>query len=142
MIKDVLINVRGESSNQGESDIIELTTEGRFGIKEGQYFLTYNEGELLEEKVQVKTSIHIKNCDSLVLQRSGTVNSRMVIKKGERNTCFYSTTFGDLVIGIFGESLSFNLNEKGGNIDLVYTIDTNMQLISRNRVNITIREVN
>ncbi len=141
MIKDVIINIKGTQEVDGRNDTIELTTDGRFGIKEGQYFISYSEGELLDSGDEVKTKIYIKTNDSLILQRSGTINSRMYIKKGERNTCFYSTPVGDIDIGIFGEVFNFALDDSGGEINVEYTIDSNLQVISRNTVNISIREV-
>lgn len=141
MIKDVLINIKGTQGLDEQIDTIELTTDGKFGIKDGQYFLSYDEGQILDTYEEIKTNIFIKSETSVVLQRNGAINSRMLIEKDMRNTCYYSTPHGDLVIGIFGEDFSFKLDENGGEIKLRYTIDSNLQLLSRNEVNISVREV-
>lgn len=140
MIKDVLITVVGIQGIDGEEDTVELTTEGRFGIKDGKYFLSYDEGQIVEAG-KVKTKIFINSPDSVVLQRTGDINSRMEITAGERKSCFYSTPVGDICIGIYGENIELDLKENGGNINLVYTIDSDLKLISRNRVKITVKEV-
>ena len=140
MIKDVLITVVGIQGIDGEEDTVELTTEGRFGIKDGKYFLSYDEGQIVEAG-KVKTKIFINFPDSVVLQRTGDINSRMEITAGERKSCFYSTPVGDICIGIYGENIQLDLKENGGNINLVYTIDSDLKLISRNRVKITVKEV-
>ena len=140
MIKDVLITVVGIQGIDGEEDTVELTTEGRFGIKDGKYFLSYDEGQIVEAG-KVKTKIFINSPDSVVLQRTGDINSRMEITAGERKSCFYSTPVGDICIGIYGEKIELDLKENGGNINLVYTIDSDLKLISRNRVKITVKEV-
>ena len=140
MIKDVLITVVGIQGIDGEEDTVELTTEGRFGIKDGKYFLSYDEGQIVEAG-KVKTKIFINFPDSVVLQRTGDINSRMEITAGERKSCFYSTPVGDICIGIYGEKIALDLKENGGNINLVYTIDSDLKLISRNRVKITVNEV-
>lgn len=140
MIKDVLITVVGIQGIDGEEDTVELTTEGRFGIKDGKYFLSYDEGQIVEAG-KVKTKIFINFPDSVVLQRTGDINSRMEITAGERKSCFYSTPVGDICIGIYGENIELDLKENGGNINLVYTIDSDLKLISRNRVKITVKEV-
>ena len=140
MIKDVLITVVGIQGIDGEEDTVELTTEGRFGIKDGKYFLSYDEGQIVEAG-KVKTKIFINFPDSVVLQRTGDINSRMEITAGERKSCFYSTPVGDICIGIYGEKIELDLKENGGNINLVYTIDSDLKLISRNRVKITVKEV-
>ena len=66
----------------------------------------------------------------------------MVIEKGVRNNCLYATPNGEFSLGIFGEKVLANLSDDGGNITMNYTIDSGLQLLSRNRVNISIREVN
>lgn len=141
MIKDVFITIKGIQGLDGESDVIEFATEGQMGIKDGEYYLSYNEGGLLDSGDNVKTQLFIKSDGSAVLQRTGSLKSRMQITVGERNICYYSTPQGELVIGIFGEEVSCNLDESGGTIVLKYTIDSNLQLISKNEVNIIVREV-
>ena len=142
MIKDVIIDIKGEQGIDEDTDVIEFSTDGRYGFNNGEYFISYNEGMLLDSEDTVKTKLFIKADNSIVLHRSGSLNSKMLIEKGKRNTCFYSTPVGELVIGIFGDNINYNLNETGGNITLKYTIDSDMRLISRNCVNINIREVN
>ena len=43
--------------------------------------------------------------------------------------------------GIFGEKIENNLTEQGGKLYMSYTIDSNLQLVSRNVVEINVREV-
>ncbi len=140
MIKDVIISIKGTQGIDGESDVVEFTTEGRLGIKDGKYFLSYEEGKLLEG-AEVKTKMLINSPQSVVLQRTGDINSRMEIIKGERRTCFYSTPVGNISIGIYGEELDINLSEFGGSIRLAYTIDSQLKTISRNKVEIKVKEV-
>lgn len=141
MIKDVLINITGFQSVDDNTDKIEFTTDGKFGIRDNEFFISYDEGQMLEEKTEVKTKLFLKSDNSVVLERSGSIKSKMLIKEGERNSCFYSTPIGDLSISIFGKKIEHNLTEKGGNVTLEYTIDSNMQVLSQNTVNISINEV-
>lgn len=140
MIKDVLITVKGEQSVQGESDSVELATCGRFGLRDGNYFLSYEEGQI-EGSGKVKTKININSPDLVVLSRSGDIESRMEIVKGERKPCLYATTVGNIYIDIYGEKISVDLNEKGGSIKLQYSIFSGLNVISQNKVEITVKEV-
>ncbi len=142
MIKDVIINIKTEQTVGNDTDTIDFTTDGRFGIKDGSYFISYEESRLLEVEGEVKTTLYIKPDNSVVMQRNGDYQSRMVIEKGVRNNCFYVTPMGELLLGIFAEKVKTDLNDSGGNISMNYTIDTNMQLLSRNSVNISVKEVN
>lgn len=141
MIKDVIIDIKGIQGIDDDTDTIEFSTDGRFGIKDDSYFISYDEGQMLEGNLEVKTSIYIKP-DSVVLQRNGAIKSRMVIEKGVRNTCFYSTPHGNLVLGIYGEKLDYSLTENGGSLNMSYNIDSDLKLVSKNSVNISIREIN
>ncbi len=140
MMKDVLINIKGTQGIENDTDTIELTTVGRFGYSESGYMMAYDEGELLGVK-GVKTVLRVKNDGTVVLRRYGKLKSRLTVQKGIRNTCFYSTPQGDIIIGIFGESVNNELSESGGSFSMSYTIDSNLRLISRNVVEISVKEV-
>lgn len=141
MMKDVIINISGEQGIDNDSDKIELTTVGRFGEKNGSYYLTYDETEMLEVGGAVKTGIYIKPDKSVILQRTGSVESRLVVEEGKRSVCCYNTSAGELLIGIFGEKVKTDLTPKGGEISMKYTIDSNLRLVSRNSVKISVKEV-
>ena len=138
MMKDVIINIKGLQGLGDELDTIELTTDGRFGEKNGSYYMTYDESAMLGLE-NVKTALYIKPGNSVILQRSGDVESRLVVEEGKRSTCYYNTPQGELLIGIFGESVKTELNSGGGKIHMKYTIDSNLNLISRNTVDISVK---
>jgi uncharacterized beta-barrel protein YwiB (DUF1934 family) len=142
MIKDVIIDIKTKQTVDGDTDLIEFTTDGRFGFKEGSYFISYEESKLLEVEGEVKTTVFIKPDNSIVLQRKGSYNSKMVIEKGIRNNCFYTTPMGELTLGVFGEKVKTDLSDNGGTVCMNYSIDTNMRLLSQNQVKISIKEVN
>lgn len=140
MIKNVIIKVKGTQEIDGSSENIELTTEGRFGFNDGKYLLTYEERQPSDEQL-IKTQIFINPPDSFVIQRSGTINSRMHMEKGKKNSCFYSMPAGSLLIGVYTEKVDIDLCESGGTMKAVYTLDSGMKIISRNTVKITVKEV-
>lgn len=140
MIKDVVINIQGVQGLDGDSDTVEFATVGRLGYRDGKCFLSYDEGQIIEGG-NVKTKIIINSPNSVVLQRNGDINSRMEIEAGQRRCCFYGTPIGEISIGIYGETVENNLTENGGTLRLSYTIDSDLKLISRNEVSITVKEV-
>lgn len=140
-MKDVLIYIKGVQGLDGDTDTIELTTAGKYGLKNGSHYISYDDSEMLGVK-NVKTVVHVKSDNTVVLQRSGGMQSRLVIKHGERNSCHYSTVQGNLVLGIFGESVENRLLDSEKTLKMTYTIDSNSRLISRNVVEISIKEVN
>ena len=140
-MKKVIIKIKGIQGLEGDQkEVMEFTTDGEMEIKNGVATLIYNEGQMLEG-AKIKTRLEAAGNESAVIERTGTMSSRLVIKKGARNTCFYSTPYGEMTIGIFGEEIKNNLNASGGSLKLSYSIDSNSNLISKNEVQITVREI-
>ena len=88
MMKDVIINIKGEQGTDDNPETVELTTDGRFGEKNGSYFISYDESEMLGLG-DVKTCLYIKPDNSVVLQRSGAVESRLVVEEGKRSNWYF-----------------------------------------------------
>ena len=139
-MKDVIIKIKGiQGIDENEEEVIELTTVGKISEVKDGYELIYDESELMGAK-NIKTKLTV-NKNAAVMERSGEMSSKLVIEKGVRNNCFYSTPHGDLMIGIFGEAVECDIKGENGKIFLCYTIDSNLQPISRNKVEITLRKV-
>ncbi len=139
-MKDVLITIKGTQGIDNDSETVELTTLGKFGLKDGMKMISYEESEIIGAK-GIKTFLRVKDDNTVILQRKGPVESRLTIQEGVRNTCFYGTQFGNMTIGIFGETVKCDLSPEGGTVKMSYTIDTNLQLVSRNTVEISVKEV-
>lgn len=140
MMKDVIIKIAGTQGADGDENTIELTTEARYGFKDSEALISYDEGEMLGVK-GVKTLLHYKAPDTVILKRSGALESRLIIQKNKKNCCKYDTGYGELLIDIIGEEIESSLNENGGSFYMSYSIDAGNRLLSKNRIKITIREV-
>lgn len=140
MLQEKMIEVKSKTVNNfGEEDVMEIKTVGKYGIKNGKAYLSYDEGGALG--VEGVMTILKAQDDLVVLTRTGSLESRLEIEKGERHQCHYTTVYGDLFLGIFGETLENNLNENGGKLFMSYTLDVNCEFMSRNDVEITVKEV-
>lgn len=140
-MKDVLIDIKGTQGIGDDVDTIELTTVGQMTIKNGKHYLFYKENDAIGS-ADVKTTLKAEGDNRITLSRSGGLESKLVIEKGRRSKCFYSTVQGELVLGIFGEEIINTLNDNGGILSMSYTIDVENSLLSRNKVEIKVREVN
>lgn len=140
-MKEVVISIKGTQIVDGEDDVIELTTVGKMNTVGNKTYLRYDDS--------TSTGVDGVSCmikldredNSVVMQRSGSLNSRMYIKEGQRHTCHYETTQGTITMGIFGETVHSTLSDKGGKLSMCYTIDVNYGMISRNKVEIRVKEV-
>ncbi|MBE6727504.1 MAG: DUF1934 domain-containing protein [Ruminococcaceae bacterium] len=140
MMKDVLIKIKGTQGLGDQNEVIELTTVGKIGVRGENILVSYEEPDTVGEK-GVKTQLHYKAPNTVILKRTGPLNSKLVICKGVRNNCSYSTAVGEMMLGIYGENIESTLTENGGKLIMSYTLDSNLRLVSRNQVEITVREV-
>ncbi len=138
-MKKVLIKIKGTQRQNDDQSVIELSTEGTLRCFEDKYTLTYSEQQTLEG-ASLKTQLTVQNSKTVVLERRGDLNSRLVITEGERNQCPYAIPQGTLTLGIYGKTVKCDMSEQGGHIKMVYAIDVNLDPMSENTVEISVKE--
>lgn len=139
-MKEVIINIKGTQIIDGDNDVIELTTVGKMNTVGNKTYLRYDDSTATGvDGVSCMIKLD-KDDNSVVMQRSGSLSSRMYIKEGQRHICHYETSQGTITMGIFGESVKSTLSNKGGSLSMSYTIDVNYGMMSRNKVEIKVKE--
>ena len=138
--KNVIISVRGEQYFEDiDPDTVELTTEGRMTIRDdGTMILAYDETALTGME-GTTTRFTIRE-NSVVLQRTGTVNNEMYFEHGKPHLSLYETPMGALTVEIVTEKLAHRLSERGGILDIKYTIAVENQITGRHQFKIRVRE--
>ncbi len=138
-MKDVLINIKGSQSAEGGNETLEMITVGKLSKKNGNYYLSYPECD--ENGMEgVTTMLKIDQNQSVVLQRSGDIHSRMLIEKNRRHISHYDTGFGGMMVGVFGESVRSTIKDDGGELFMRYTVDINSSYTSTNEISISVKE--
>ena len=84
------------------------------------------------------TTLHIAP-GQVMLERSGSLTSLLVLEKGKRHLNSYETPYGNLMIGAYTDDLSVDLTEKGGRLGFRYTLDMNGSVTGRHDVRISVR---
>lgn len=136
-----LISIIGEQTLDGETDKVEVLTSGNYMMKKNHCYIGYKEYD--EENPNKYSDNLIKVEDNLVtIIRKGEMQSRLMLERGKRHQCLYQTVAGDLMIGVFTKTMKNTLNEKGGTLEVSYTLDFNTDLVSENRFIITVEEKN
>lgn len=135
-MKKVMIKIRGTQGLGDDTSVIEFATEGTLRRQGDDFILSYFDNSVVENE-KVKTTL-TASAKSVILERSGAIKSKLFIEKGVRNNCFYSVPEGSLTLGIYGKDVSHNLTESGGKINMVYTLDADLNLISENAVEINV----
>lgn len=135
----VLLTIRSEQHYEDmEPDSIELMTEGTLTLTgEGGMVLSYQESELTGLE-GTTTAFEIRGAQ-VILTRTGSVNSQMVFEEGRQHTSLYETPFGELAVDIQTSRLRHSLTERGGLMDLRYSISVDHTVTGRNAFRIRVR---
>lgn len=72
--------------------------------------------------------------------RDGPHPTELVIERGRRHVCQYDTDYGSILMGVFGESVDCDMTGTGGTLSFTYTIDTDGSFVTRNTLQITVKE--
>lgn len=136
---DVWISITGTQSADGESDTVELTTAGKLELADGGYVLTYHESESTGME-GVITSLRVRDAE-VQLERSGAMNSLLVLEKGKRHMSCYNTPHGSLMMGVYTKELHNTMTPQGGELEFHYTLDINSCMTSSHDVQVKVRPV-
>lgn len=139
MENNVIISIQGKQSFEAQGDdTIELVTEGCLEPDgDDGYTLSYQESELTGLEGTL-TTFQIER-DRVTLLRVGEVNSQMVFEEGRQHTSLYETPFGELSVDIQTSSLRHNLSERGGVMEIRYSIAVEHTVTGRNCFKIQVR---
>ena len=99
--------------------------------------LTYEETELTG-MAGTTTTVRIRD-GRVTLLRTGAVNSQMIFEEGKQHTSLYATMFGDMSIDIQTSRLRHNITERGGVMEIRYTIAVEHTVTGRNCFKIRVR---
>ena len=134
----VLLSIRGEQYfDDIDPDETELMTEGTMVLTEDGMVLSYEESELTGME-GTTTTFEVKG-PRVTLTRSGAVNSQMVFEEGRQHTSLYETPFGELSVDIQTSELRHNLSERGGLMEIKYSIAVEHTVTGRNCFKIRVR---
>ncbi len=134
-----LISVVGTQTIDGESDSIEVITNGAYSRAEnGDITVTYPEFSEENPTTRTDTTVTLRG-KTLTIERRGPMSSRLILEKGKRHQCLYETPMGQMFIGIFTDSIKVVSSESGCDIRASYQLDFNQHVVSNNEFHINIK---
>ena len=134
----VILTVRGEQYYDGvDPDATELMTEGTLEVYDGGLRFWYEESELTGME-GTTTTFEVQG-KRVALTRAGKVNSRMVFEERMQHTSLYETPFGELTVDVQTGSLKHNLSERGGILEIRYSIAVEHTVTGRNCFKIRVK---
>ena len=134
----VLLSIRGEQYFDGvDPDATELMTEGTMVLTPEGMDLRYEESALTG--MEGTTTTFAVRGRQVILTRSGGGNSQMVFEEGGQHTSLYETPFGELTVDIQTSRLRHNLTDRGGLMEIRYSIAVEHNVTGRNCFKIRVR---
>ena len=140
MEENYVISIIGRQYVDGEKGEIQMTTLGSYTKKGGNRFIMYREYDPDEPDVKTTSILKIEDNRQVTLIRNGGQQSRLVLEKGQRHLCHYDTGFGSMMVGVFANSITSDLTDEGGNLEVSYSLDINSGLTSMNEIFINVEE--
>ena len=139
MDKEVVISIKGIQKYEGAlPDVVELVTAGRLVREGSSYTLSYQESELTGLEGTL-TTIQVEG-EQVTLMRVGECNSQLVFQVGRRHLSVYNTPYGAMSVGVHTRHLLAELSDRGGDIEVDYSIEVDHTLAGRNIFRISVKE--
>lgn len=92
-----------------------------------------------ESKNKLRTTVKIKP-NGIVTIIKGK-NEGMVLEIGKTHSCCYPTPFGDIVLDVSAYKITNSLNDNGGELELQYSLIVDGNELSKNTLNLTVKEI-
>lgn len=130
----VKINIKTtQYDNNGNKDIIKISSTGKLYEKNGDIYILYK-----EEETGISNTIKVSD-NQVSIKRFGNINSNMVFKNGEKNITKYRMQQGIFLIETYTNNLHINIyKNESMKIYIDYNIKIKDIFEGRNEVDIEI----
>ena len=136
----VMLTIRGEQRYQGqEPEAVELVTEGEMEATSEGWRICYKESDLTG--LQGATTTFEVRPGHVVLSRTGAVQSKMIFQEGVRHDSLYELDVGALMICVCARRIRIDLNQLGGVLDVLYSIEVEQAIAGTVRYRIEVKPV-
>lgn len=140
MTKDVLLSIRGlYTEDNEEADSIETLAPGEFYIKEGSYYIFFE--EILDDTTGI-TKSRIKYSEKCFeLTRKGELSVHLLFEEGKKTLNTYQMPYGTLVVGLDTKRIEKTETDDEIKIRIDYAMEINYQQVSDNTIEVVIKSV-
>ena len=140
MLKDVIISMQTvQNCDDAENrSTLDFTTDGYYTYDDNVGCVTYEESEVTGLP-GTRTSVFIMP-DQVVVDRDGSLTSRMVFKEGEQTSFLYNTPFGNATMGVDTRKINHCFDDRGGTAEIEYVVNVEHAVFTRNRFTIQVKQ--
>ena len=136
-MKKVTISIKGSlTSADYDGDAFELMTDGEYTRENGKTTFSYVESQLTGFD-GLLTTFDVEP-DRVVLRRGDGLDTDMIFSEKQKHHFLYETPFGAITMGIDTHSITKNMREDGGHLEIRYDIEVDSVSVSSNLFQIDI----
>jgi uncharacterized beta-barrel protein YwiB (DUF1934 family) len=138
--KKVLISIKGSPVlSQNDDDAFELMTDGEYSQGDGVSTFSYIESTLTGLD-GLLTTFDVEQ-DRVILRRGDGLSGDMIFSEKQKHHFLYDTPFGSIMLGIDTHSITKNMRDDGGSLEIRYDIEVDNISVSQNLFQINIRSI-
>ena len=136
-----IITISGTQTVDDESDTIDITTSASYTERSGKKYIRYKEYNPNYDGEYVSNTIIIESEKKIILRKLFEGKpTELILDRGVRHQCMYTTPIGYMSIGIYAESIVTDISKNGGTIVIDYTIDFNTDIQSEHHLEIVLKK--
>lgn len=140
MEENYILSVCGMQTVNGSRDKIELETAASYVMRDGSRYITYKEYDAEDPDKHYRTTVRVDSNGVVTVMKGGAENHNLILEQGVRHKCEYNTPYGSLTLGVYTDRVSADLDDKGGEIRVKYSIDIESEHASSNELILKIEE--
>jgi uncharacterized beta-barrel protein YwiB (DUF1934 family) len=138
MTKEVIVSISGlQFAEDGTNEPVEVITAGDYYNKNGKHYIVYDE---VMEGFEGTTKNRIKLDKNLLdITKKGIANVHMLFEKDKKNLTYYSTPFGNLLIGIDAKQIEIKEEEHDIDVLVDYALEVNYEHLADCKIHMNIK---
>lgn len=136
--KDVDIRLISRQSDGEDTEETEVLSQGKLWRTENGFVVEYEESEATGYEGCV-TTLETVGEDKVMMSRTGTVTSNMVVQTGEKHHCVYGTLYGNFEVGVAAKRIEVGLSDEGGSLFFSYVVDVNSSYVGDFEISVDVK---
>ena len=145
MTKDVFVSISGmheeiaetPAVERDEAEAIEVVTPGSYYFRNEKHYSVYDEAvEGSSEMIRNRIKITGTGCVEIV--KSGLSDSHMIFEKNKKNSTYYRTPYGQMLLDVNTRELEIQVTEDEIDVRIEYELDVNHEPMADCRIKMNI----
>lgn len=137
--KNVMLSIVAEQTlPNGETNRMEMMTEGRVYRSDGAVCLEYEESE--PSGLGNSTTLMMVSGRIVSLIRRGHTTTHMVFSEGKKSYNVYQTPIGSMEMGILPTGMEIDVDRENGEVTLEYELEIGGQYTGSNMISIAYKQ--